>query len=210
MPLPTILESCKADLFASSEELDSKYPAAMAERIRRIRELYNFWLSEPTMRDRQMCRHIMDVYGVSQSRAYSDIAVLHELVPLVSAKSREYHREVYREMIMESYDVARKKEDAKAMVAAATSLAKYEHLDLEEEKELPYEQIMRQPFCATTDPSVLGLKPIPNLPQYIDRLSKDLARDLADVDDVEFEEVDLEEEQLFSKLSDNDRLQDGV
>ncbi len=82
MPLPPILESCKLDMLLSDDELRDKYPLAMAERIMRIREMYNYWLSNPSMRDRQLRDTIMSRFNISQSAAYSDIKVIHELAPL--------------------------------------------------------------------------------------------------------------------------------
>ncbi len=59
MPLPSILESCKLELFSDEPEIREKYPLAMAERILRIREMYNYWLSNPSIRDRQLRDTIM-------------------------------------------------------------------------------------------------------------------------------------------------------
>ncbi|MDD6943040.1 MAG: hypothetical protein SOV24_07115 [Muribaculaceae bacterium] len=49
------------------------------------------------------------------------------------------------------------------MERAAASYAKYNRVDLEDEQTLPYELIVVQPFTATDDPTVLGIKPIPNI-----------------------------------------------
>ena len=53
------------------------------------------------------------------------------------------------------------------MERAAASYAKYNRVDLEDEQTLPYELIVVQPFTATDDPTVLGIKPIPNIQQKI-------------------------------------------
>ena len=57
--------------------------------------------------------------------------------------------------------------DTKTMERAAASYAKYNRVDLEDEQTLPYELIVVQPFTATDDPTVLGIKPIPNIQQKI-------------------------------------------
>ena len=68
---------------------------------------------------------------------------------------------------------------------------------------VPYDEIVPQPFCATLDVTVLGLPAIPNVYEHIDKLTKELSRDFADITDVDFEEVDLEEEKIFpDKASD--------
>ena len=61
------LEACKVDLFAAEDELREKYPLALAERVLRLREMYNYWLANPSMKDRQLRDAIMSRYDVSQS-----------------------------------------------------------------------------------------------------------------------------------------------
>ena len=85
MPLPSALDACKVDLFSSDEDLRQKYPVAFAERVMRIRDMYNYWLANPSMKDRQLRDQIMSRYDVSQSCAYSDIAIIHQLAPLAVA-----------------------------------------------------------------------------------------------------------------------------
>lgn len=195
--LPSPLEVCKVDLLASDDELREKYPLALAERVMRLREMYNYWLSNPSMKDRQLRDAIMSRYNVSQSSAYSDINIIHQLVPLLSQKSRDFHRTRYNEMILETYAMAKARKDTKSMERAATSYAKYNRVDLEDEMAMPYDEIVIQPFCATLDVRVLGLKPIPDVYNHIAKLTKELSRDFVDIDDVEFEEADLEEDKLF-------------
>lgn len=195
--LPSPLEVCKVDLLASDDELREKYPLALAERVMCLREMYNYWLSNPSMKDRQLRDAIMSRYNVSQSTAYSDINIIHQLVPLLSQKSRDFHRTRYNEMILETYAMAKARKDTKSMERAATSYAKYNRVDLEDEMAMPYDEIVIQPFCATLDVRVLGLKPIPDVYNHIAKLTKELSRDFVDIDDVEFEEADLEEDKLF-------------
>lgn len=195
--LPSPLEACKADLLASDDELKEKYPLSIAERVMRLREMYNYWLSNPSMKDRQLRDAIMSRYDVSQSTAYADINIIHQLVPLLSTKSRDFHRARYNEMILETYNMAKARKDTKTMERAATSYAKNNRVDLEDEMAMPYDEIVIQPFCATLDVRVLGLKPIPDVYNHIAKLTKELSRDFADIQDVEYEDADLEEDKLF-------------
>lgn len=196
------LDACKVDLFASEDELREKYPLAFAERVMRLREMYNYWLVNPSMKDRQLRDAIMSRYGVSQSSAYSDIKIIHQLVPLLSQKSKDFHRARFYEMCLETYNMAKARKDTKSMVNALAQYGKYSNLDKEDETSLPYEDIATQPFCATLDVRVLGIEPIPDYNNYVARLVKELSRDNRDIEDVEFEEPDLEEKQLFAPLSD--------
>lgn len=197
MPLPSTLEACKVDIFSSDDELRAKYPVAFAERLMRIRDMYNYWLANPSMKDRQLRDQIMSRYEVSQSCAYSDISVIHQLAPAIQQNSRDFHRVRYNEMILETYAMAKARKDTKTMERAATSYAKNNRVDLEDEVAVPYDDIVPQPFCATLDVTVLGLPAIPDVYNHIDNLTKELSRDFADITDVDFEEVDLEEDKIF-------------
>lgn len=197
MPLPSALDACKLDLFSSEAELSEKYPTAFAERILRIRDMYNYWLANPSIKDRQLRDQIMSRYSVSQSCAYSDISIIHQLAPLLQRNSRDFHRVRYNEMILETYGMAKARKDTKTMERAATSYAKYNRVDLEDEVAVPYDEIVVQPFCATLDVTVLGLPAIPDVYNHIDKLTKELSRDFADITDVDYEEVDLEEDKIF-------------
>ena len=83
------------------------------------------------------------------------------------------------------------------MERAAASYAKYNRVDLEDEQVVPYEMIVVQPFVATSDPSVLGIKPIPNIQQRISEMIAKYRAETLDIEDVEFEEADLEFDTLF-------------
>lgn len=199
--LPSPLEACKVDLLASDDELRAKYPPALAERVMRIREMYNYWLSNPSMKDRQLRDTIMSRYDLSQSTAYADINIIHQLVPLLAQKSRDFHRARANEMFLETYAMAKARKDTKTMERVVASYAKYNRVDLEDEMTMPYDEIVIQPFCATLDVRVLGLKPIPDVYNHIAKLTKELSRDFVDIADVEFEEADLEENLLFPDKS---------
>ena len=84
------------------------------------------------------------------------------------------------------------------MEKAASSYAKFHRVDLEDEQALPYDLIVVQPFTATSDPRVLGIKPIPNVEEKIAAMLKKYRQESMDIDDVDYEEVDLEEEELFN------------
>lgn len=197
------LEACKLDLLSSDEELREKYPAALAERVMRLREMYNHWLSNPSMKDRQLRDTIISRYNVSQSTAYSDISIIHQLVPLLSQKSRDFHRARANEMFLETYAMAKARKDTKTMERTAASYAKYNRVDMEDEMTMPYDEIVIQPFCATLDVTVLGVKPIPDIYNHIDKLTKELSKDFRDILDVEYEEPDLEEQHLFAPIPDD-------
>jgi hypothetical protein len=133
-----------------------------------------------------------------KSQAYADLSIIKSLLPLLSSASRDFHRFRFNEMILETYQMAKARKDTKTMEKAASSYAKFNRVDLEDEQALPYDLIVVQPFTATSDPRVLGIKPIPNVEEKIAAMLKKYRQESMDIDDVDYEEVDLEEEELFN------------
>lgn len=56
-----------------------------------------------------------------------------------------------------------------------------------------------QPFTATDDPRVLGIEPIPNIQVKISQMLDKYRAETLYIEDVEFEEVDLELPSLFAE-----------
>ena len=191
------LEACRLDLFTSEDELREKYSEPIALRVLRIREEYNWFLSNPDAKDRQFVENVTSRFGLNKTQAYSDLAIVKALLPHLSQASRDFHRYRYNEMILETFQMAKKRKDTKTMEKAASSYAKFNRVDLEDEQAVPYDLIVVQPFTATDDPSVLGIKPMPRLQERIQQLLHKYRAENIDIEDIEFEEADLEEKSLF-------------
>ena len=204
MPNPSTLEICRIDLFTAKDELQQRYADSIVERIMRIRDEYNWFLSNPDSKDRQFVEQAVSRHGISRMQAYNDLAVVKALLPHLAQASRDFHRYRYNEMILETYQMAKKRKDTKTMEKAASSYAKYNRVDLEDEQAVPYDLIVVQPFTATDDPTVLGIKPIPNINERINALLKKYQAENMDIEDVEFEEPDLELPSLFPENIEDD------
>ena len=198
MPRHPILEICSKDLFTAGNELLEKYNPEQTQRVLRLRDMYNYYISNPDSKDRQFIDTAISRFGISKSQAYSDLTILKTLLPMLGSASREFHRFRFNEMILETYQMAKARKDTKTMEKAAASYAKFNRVDLEDEQALPYDMIVVQPFTATSDPRVLGIKPIPNIDEKIAAMLRKYRQESMDIDDVEFEECDLEEDELFN------------
>ena len=198
MPLPSIIDIARVDLYTSKEELEAKnYAVAQIDHLLRLRDMVTWCIANPDSKDRQFVDEIMQRYGISKVTAYADLKIVKSLLPNLGEATRDYHRWRYNEMILETYQMAKKRKDTKTMEKAATSYAKYNRIDVEDETAVPYHMIVVQPFTATSDPTVLGLKPIPNLQQKIDKLLAKYRAETIDIEDIEYEEADLEETIYF-------------
>lgn len=194
MARPQTVEICKRDLFKAEAELVERYPADTVQRLLRVREEYTWFMANPDAKDRMFISEVRSRFGIGLTQAYSDLSIVKALLPTLSAASRDFHRYRFNEMILETYQMAKARKDTKTMEKAASSYAKFNRVDLEDEQTVPYEMIVVQPFTATDDPTVLGIKPIPNLQQKIDQMIKHYGAETIDIEDIEFEEPDLEEE----------------
>ncbi len=208
MAYPNALELCRSDLFTKEDELRQAYPQLLVYKVLRVRDMYNWCIANPDAKDRQFVEQELSRYDISKVVAYSDLAIVKTLLPTLATASRDFHRWRYNEMILETYQMAKKRKDTKTMEKAASSYAKYNRIDLEDEQAVPYEMIVVQPFTATSDPTVLGIKPIPNINDKIKAMLNKYRAETIDIEDITFEEADLEEESLFppnNKEDDNEQ-----
>ncbi len=201
MPLPKTIEVCKVDLFTPLDELEAKYDAVIVAKLMRVREEYQWLLANPDAKDRQFVEEFIGRTKCSEACIYSDLAIIKQLLPALSSSSRDYHRWKANQMLMETYQMAKKRKDTKTMERAASSYAKYNRVDLEDEQVMPYDEIVVQPFTPTSDPSVLGIKPIPNIDEKIKSMIEKYRRESIDIEDVEAEDADLEQQELFPSLN---------
>ena len=201
------LDVCLLDLFTNEDELRVKYDERIVVRVLRIRDEYNWFLSNPDAKDRQFVEAAISRHGINKSQAYSDLVIIKALLPHLGQASRDFHRYRFNEMILETYQMAKSRKDSKTMEKAASAYAKFNRVDLEDEQAVPYDLIVVQPFTATDDPTVLGIKPIPRLQERIQELLHKYRADNLDIEDIEFEEADLEEQSLFPK---NEETEDGA
>lgn len=197
MPQQNIRDIAQRDLFTAETQLQTQYNAQQVAHILRLREMYSWFVANPDTKDRQFITQEKDRFAVSTSQAYSDLAIIKMLLPLLSSASRDFHRYRANEMLLETYRMAKARKDTKTMERAAASYAKYNRVDLEDEQTLPYDMIVVQPFTATSDPSVLGIKPIPKLQEKIDKMLQKYRAETIDIEDIDYEEPDLEESIYF-------------
>jgi hypothetical protein len=197
MSTPSAIEVCRADLFTKEYELAQRYPQIIVEKVLRVREMYNWFISNPDATDREFVAEVMQRHPISRVTAYSDLAICKTLLPTLATASRDFHRWRYNEMILATYKMAEKRKDTKTMERAASSYAKHNRVDLEDEQAMPYDMIVPQPFTATDDPRVLGIEPIPNIQEKISAMIQKYRAETIDIEDVQFEEVDLELDTLF-------------
>lgn len=204
MSMPSTLEVCRTDLFEDVSELKKRYTPMIVDKVVRVREMYNLFLAYPNVADAEVVSQICKHYKVHRNTAYEDLRVVKALLPMLSTASRDFHRWRTNEMLQETYNMAVKRKDPKTMERVATSYGKLNRVDEEVEQSIPYEKLQRQPFVPTDDPRVLGIEPIPNIDVKIKEMIDKYSKETIDIDDVEYEDVDLEFDTLFADTENND------
>jgi len=192
MPFPAVQDVVTTDFFTAEDELRKQHPAASVERVLRLRELYNWVISNPDCKDKEFVDVAIGRFGISKTLAYDDLKIIKSVLPNITQASRDYHRWKYNEMILETYQMAKKRKDTKTMERAATSYAKFNNVNVEDEQSVPYDMIVVQPFTATDDPTVLGIKPIPNIEKVISDMIEKYRAESLDIDDIEYEDADIQ------------------
>ena len=197
MPTPSALDICRTDLFTKEADLQQRYPQQTVDKVLRIREMYNWFIANPDGTDREFVAELTQRQAISKVTAYADLAVVKTLLPTLATASRDFHRWRFNEMILATYKMAQKRKDTKTMERAASSYAKHNRIDVEDEQAVPYELIVVQPFTATDDPRTLGIEPIPNIQEKISAMIQKYRAETIDIEDISFEEIDLELPSLF-------------
>lgn len=197
MPVPATIDVCQKYLFSDLDEMSADgLPEVIQQRLLRLRDMYNFWLQFPRKKDLEIVAELELRYKVSKSTAYEDIRIIKRLLGDLAKTTKDYHRYKFCQMIDETYEMAKRIKDARAMGAAANYYGKYTQLDKEDILDKGYDKIVVQPFEPTDDPSVLGIKAIPNIREKIK--SKIQQYWSEDIEDVEFEEIEFNEDEIFN------------
>ena len=183
MAFPSIHEILPTHFFTPEDELRKEYPA-LVERMLRLRQEYNWFISNPDCKDKEFVDVCISRFSISKTLAYDDLKIIKTILPNITQTSRDFHRWKYNEMILETYQMAKKRKDTKTMERAATSYAKFNNVNVEDEQSVPYDKIVIQPFTATDDPSVLGIKPITNIDKKISDLIAKYQAESIDIDDI--------------------------
>lgn len=195
----SITDICKTSLFEERDKLLAKYDEDRVEHLMRIREMYLYMLNNPTTTDKAFVEMYKARYSLQKTMAYQDLGVVKTLLPLLTQANRDFHRWRTNQMLLETYEMAKVRKDTRTMEKAASSYAKFNRVDVEDEVQIPYDQILVQPFVATSDPSTLGIKPIPNLRERIAKVKEKYMGKFPDMIDVDYEEVDLRENEFYPK-----------
>lgn len=180
------IDICHRHLFDDIDTMrKANVSVQMIDRIKRIRSIYTTWNDYPMKKDKEMRDRLVAESGISQSEAYEDIRIIKQILGDVNAATKSWHRFRFVSMINEAYEIARIKKKEASIERIAATYAKYTQLDKEDALEYPWEDIIPDVFEPSSDPTLIGIKPIPNIQQRIAALKKKYEIEIEDIDYVE-------------------------
>jgi hypothetical protein len=178
---------CVQHLYDDADKLTFLAPQ-IRDRLLRIRSAYTLMVEHPSKPDREIIQHIMSTSGIERSAAYEDIRIIKDLLGSINKQSKDWHRYKFNTQIQKAYDMAELKNEPESMVKAMNVYGKYNQLDKEDAERIPWDEIVPQTFEPTEDPSVIGIKPIPNFKEKQAAMKKKYE---GEIEDVTYEEIDL-------------------
>lgn len=181
------LQICEQYLYTDDSQL-LQLPLATHAMILRVRAAYTLWNEYPNKKPKEIIAFITSNSKVDNATAWRDTKIIQELLGKINNPSKDWHRYKFNLMVTKAYDIAEIKQDPDAMQKAANTYAKYNQLDKDDIQAIPWDEIIPQLFIPTEDPSVIGIKPIPNVKSRIKFL---LEKYSEDIQDITYDEIDI-------------------
>lgn len=192
------------DRYASLLPLDDdklaeeNVPDEMVARLHRIRGLYSYWIQFPTRSINQMAEYNQRMNGIRQSKAYEDVQLTMLLLGNIQQMTKDFARWRFNEMNRQHIEAAKRLGDYRAVASLEKNYIKANLLDKEDTPDMAYEKIVPLKVVPTDDPSVLGLKKLPNLRGTIDKLIKKYTQETApiydDAEEIAYEDIPDDEQ----------------
>ena len=160
------------------------------EMLRRYRTIFTISLDNPSIQDSEVRDYLMNEYGISYPQAYRDIMNSRMILGNVQNAKKEWVRYIVNETLKKAIGEAEAlgAKGIKLKIMAADKLAKYNRLDKEDSLEIPWEEIIPQSIEPTTDPTVLGIKPLENKEEAIRKMYEKCRYEI-EIEDVDYELV---------------------
>jgi hypothetical protein len=168
------------------------------EILERIRAAFTVWVDNPMKTDSEIRDFLMNTFDISKTQAYRDLINTKLCLGNVKAAGKEWQRYRANSIIEEAYRAAVEGDHkmAKSLALIAGSLVRINRLDVDEGEQIMWDEVIPQTFEPSSDPTTIGLKPIPNLRDRIEKLKQKYIDDISI--DIPYEDVnEPDKEDLF-------------
>lgn len=169
-------------MFADLAEIDLEENDL--RKLMRYRFAFTQLLENPSLSDTELRDVLMREYGIEKSQAYIDISNMKVILPNIRNAGKEWVRYIVNEELKQAIADAKTEGKLKERIMAIQALAKYNKLDQDEGEQIPWEKIIPQEIEPTSDPTVLGIKPLKNKHDVIKRLYAKYKQEI-EIEDIE-------------------------
>jgi hypothetical protein len=173
MSVPADLDKYSGWLALDEDQLIEEHvPAQAIERIVRFRALYTYWCRFSSRSPRDIVEYDMGLFKVSESQAYDDVHCVKVIVGNLQESSKKFWRWRINQMIEEDRVAAKRDGDWRSVASMQKNLIKNNQTDKEDTPDLAFDKIVPLEIEATDDPTVIGIKKLPDLRGRIKKLNK--------------------------------------
>lgn len=157
-------------MFDNSVELSDKD----VKILERMRDVYTFWLNQPTLSDTKIRDYLMVNYNITKMQAYIDISNIKLVLGNVPVANKEFFRYKANHILDEAYNAAKVGNDrkAKALTKIAEAIAYNNRTNEDDGEKLPFDEIVPTDRSFTIDPQAAGVKPVPGIRETAAKLFK--------------------------------------
>lgn len=196
MGLPAINDIAHQHLFTDHDRMVAAgLPEATIRHVERLRDLYTYWLTFPSKRDRDIVAELRRRYGIGDTVAREDLRLIKTLIGDFQRVSKEYVLYRVTQMCERAYEMALAANNPRDMVAAAKELRTAHKLDKDDERVNIISKIVPIRLSFTDDPTVIGLKRMPEFRSKIKAMKEKYWAEATE--EVDFEEIDADIDNIF-------------
>lgn len=174
-------------MFADLSDID--LPENDIAKLKRYRYIFSELLENPSLSDKELRDRLMCEFDIGKSQAYIDISNIKVILPNIRNAGREWFRYIVNEELKQAIEDAKTEGRLKERIMAIQALAKYNKLDQDEVPELPWHEIVPHDIEPVSDPTVLGIRPLKNKHEVIQRLLQKYKGEI-EIEDIEYEQAD--------------------
>ncbi len=149
------------------------------DQIKRYRAIFYELLERPFTPDVKIAEKMAEEYGVTLSQAYKDIGDMKNIIGNIHHARKEWHRHIVLTGLLQVIKKAESDGKLAEMTMALDKYAKYCRLDQDDEKSVPYDEIVPPTPNFINDPAVLGLPPMKNPYALVDSVLRKYVKEAA-------------------------------
>lgn len=191
MSLPVDIDKYQGLLALDEDQLLEQHIAEpIIARVIRLRALYTYWCRFSSKGVRDIVEFDMLQMKVGESQAYDDVTILKNIMGNLQESSKKFWRWRINQMLEEDRLAAKRAGDHRAVASIEKNFIKNNMTDKEDTPDMAYDKIVPVELVPTDDPTVIGIKKIPDLRGKIRKM---LRKYEADPEYTQFEEVKEEE-----------------